>query len=563
MAHHLRSPLLIALIIALPLQVGAPAPLPLRVTNPLTAPALSAIGAYTVYLPLVSRSRAGAATPAPTAKPTSTATATSTSTPTKTTTPKTATSKTATRTATKTATRTATQTATRTATQTATRTATQTATRTATQTATLTPTQTTTPTNPYGQEGVFLNRTNKTDSASIAVDAAGGTHFAYAAYADDASGKRPAYYAYCAPTVDCGIASNWGTVSLGDDVEEVQLALTKAGHPRLLLRGNEPTAPFDTLFQYAACDVNCTDLAHWTGVDVATSQYLAVYLENYPRHYFALDNLDRPRFLYRETDSDAYYVYCDTACSTTGTWSRYLIDPLIFSDSTNFPNLTFTSAGQPRISALINTGSPDFKRVLMYIMCDSSCENLASWTGVPLMEAGSGHTSSVLRFNLSGQPRMIFNQGSINSAPGPLYYLWCNSGCNLRTNWDAFSLGFAGQAEDPDLALDAQGLPRIAFRVISPGGLFFGFCKTNCESQSPDWRGNISERDSLLDVEWPLPPWDCGGSYWYGGKRPSLALDTFGNVRIGYVAQHMVVTGSSCKVYEDYRAVRFVFFNKP
>ena len=531
-------PVVIALMLAASIVTAqATDPISLSLIQPpgdsLAAPALGANGAYTVYVPLVSRSTAAAVTPAPTAKPTSTAKATSTSTPTQTGTPRTATP-------------------------------------TATRTATPTPTQTTTPPTPPGTEGaLFLNRTNKTDSASIAVDAAGGIHLAYAAY-EHVGGQRPAYYAYCAPTVDCGIGSNWVTVSLSDDVEEVQLALTKAGHPRLLLRGDEPTAPFDTLFQYAACDVNCTDLANWTGVNLATSTYSLVYLKDYPRHYFALDNQDRPRFLYRKTIDDAYYAYCDTGdCSTTGTWSQYLIDPLIFSDPTNLPNLTFTSADQPRISALINTGPPDFKRVLMYIMCDSSCDNFDSWTGVPLMEAGSGHTSSVLRFNSSGQPRMIFNQGSINSEPGFLYYLWCNGGCNDRANWDASVTGMgAGLAEDPDLALDAQGRPRIAFRITSPGGLFFGFCQANCESQTAFWQGDISERDSLLDSEWVILPWEgCSptASYWYGGKRPSLALDPAGNPRIGYVAEHLVQAYESggCASFEDMRAVRFVFFNKP
>jgi hypothetical protein len=433
------------------------------------------------------------------------------------------------------------------------------------------PTQTTTPGTPPVQEGLFLTRTNKTDSASIAVDAAGGFHFAYAAYVHDASGHRPAYYAYCAPAADCGIESNWATVSLSDDVEDVQLALTKAGYPRLLLRGDEPTAPFDTLFQYAACDANCTDLANWTGVDLTTAQYSLVYLKDYPRHYFALDNQDRPRFLYRKNINDGYYAYCDADCSTTGTWTQYLVDPLIFSDPTNFPNLTFTSADQPRISATTFIGNPpDSKRYLTYIACDSACENPASWTGVPLMEAGSGHTSSVLRYNSSGQPRMIFSQGTISGTAGYLYYLWCNSGCNDIANWDASVTGMgAGLAQDPDLALDVLGRPRIAFRILSPGGLFFGFCNVNCESHTGYWQGDISERDTLLDAEWVILPWvnPCSptASYWYGGKRPSLALDTAGNVRIGYVAEHLVQAYEfgGCAAYEDMRAVRFVFFPKP
>jgi hypothetical protein len=74
----------------------------------------------------------------------------------------------------------------------------------------------------------------------------------------------------------------------------------------------------------------------------------------------------------------------------------------------------------------------------------------------------------------------------------------------------------------------------------------------------------LVEPSSDLDVEWDiLPPLNCSGSHWYGGYRPSLALDAAGNPRIGYVAQHLHGGGSSCTTAEDFRAVRFVFFNQP
>jgi hypothetical protein len=428
-----------------------------------------------------------------------------------------------------------------------------------------TPTQTAIPTTPPGTEGaLFLNRTKRTDSASAAVDAAGGFHIAYVAFVPFAEGT-PAYYAYCA--ANCATVSSWGTVSFSDRIVEVQLALTKTGHPRLLLRGDNYDTQF---FQYAACDVNCTYLASWTIADVTTSTYSPVYENSYSgHHYFALDNLDRPRFLYRKTIADAYYAYCDIDCTSTvtGNWYEYPINPAIFSDSTNLPTLTFTTAGQPRITAVI-MGNPGSKDYLTYIACDTVCINQASWTYTALMERGSGHVSSVLRFNSNGQPRLVFNQGSFNSGPaGYLWYWWCNSGCTDGTHWAGSSVGAQGQAEDPDLALDALNRPRIAFRSNSPDdGLGYAWCDTSCESGSATWQGGLVEPSSDLDVEWPiLPGVGCSptASYWYGGYRPSLALDTAGNPRIGYVAQHLVQTGSSCSSYEDMRAVRFVFFNKP
>ena len=414
---------------------------------------------------------------------------------------------------------------------------------------------------PAGEGALFLNRTKKTDSASAAVDAAGGFHLAYAAFVPFAEGS-PAYYAYC--NANCAIASNWGKVSLSDRVEEVQLALTQAGHPRLLLRGKNSN--YDDLFQYAACDINCTNSANWTILNVTTSTYSPVYESSYSGHRtFALDHLDRPRFLYRKTISDAYYAYCDTDCTSTITdnWWEYPLNPAVFSDPTNLPALTFTSSGQPRITAVI-MGGPGSKDYLTYIACDTDCINLANWTYTTLMERGSGHVSSVLRFNSNGQPRLVFNQGSINSGPaGYLWYWWCYSACTNGANWFGSSVGAQGQAEDPDLALDALNRPRIAFRDTSPDGLGYAWCDTSCESNSAVWNGGLVEASSDLDVEWDIqPPLNCSVAYWYNGYRPSLALDPAGNPRIGYVAQHLH-GGGSCTVAEDYRAVRFAFFNQP
>jgi len=425
-----------------------------------------------------------------------------------------------------------------------------------------TPTPIATSTPPGTEGALFLNRTKKTDSASAAVDAAGGFHLVYTAYGPMVDGNE-AYYAYCAAS--CATESSWVKVILIDRVEEVQLALTAAGHPRLLLRGPNPDWSTD-FYKYAACDVNCTNSANWTILDVTTSTYSPVYVNSYSgHHYFALDHLDRPRFLYRKTIADAYYVYCDTDCTNPANWWEYLINAAIVSDPTNFPTLTFTSAGLPRITAVI-MGDPGSKDYLTYIACDTACINQANWTYTALMERGSGHVSSVLRFNSSGQPRLVFNQGSLNSGPaGYLWYWWCNTGCTDGANWAGSSVGAQGQAEDPDLALDALNRPRIVFKSNSPDdGLGYAWCDMSCESTGAIWQGGLVEPSSDLDSDWDiLPPLNCSGSYWYGGYRPSLALDTAGNPRIGYVGQHLHGGGSSCTVAEDYRAVRFAFFNQP
>ena len=429
----------------------------------------------------------------------------------------------------------------------------------------VTPTPTPTPTTPPpGSEGaLFLNTTKKTDSASTAVDAAGGFHLAYAAHTSMVEGK-PAYYSYCA--ANCATASSWGTATLIDRVDEVQLALTSTGHPRLLLRG--PSPDWNTIFfKYAACDVNCTNIAGWTIVDVTTSPFSPSPVMNNSysgHHYFALDNLDRPRFLYQTSYTEAFYVYCDTACTSASSWWKYSINAAIFNDAYTLPTLTFTSISRPRITAIMKgTNSKDY---LTYIACETNCDILTNWTYTVLMERGSEHVSFVLRLTSSGQPRLVFEQGSISPGPGKyLWYLWCNTGCTNSANWAGSSVGAQGQAEDADLALDALNRPRIAFKSMAPDdGLGYFWCDTNCESDSASWQGGLVEPSSVLDIEWDiLPPLNCSGAYWYGGYRPSLALDTAGNPRIGYVAQHLHGGGSSCTVAEDYRAVRFIFFNQP
>jgi hypothetical protein len=349
-----------------------------------------------------------------------------------------------------------------------------------------------------------------------------------------------------------------------DRVEEVQLALTNAGHPRLLLRG--PSTDWSSEFyKYAACDSNCTNPANWTYTDVTTTTFSPVFDNSYSgHHYFALDDLDRPRFLYQDSYTTAYYVYCDTACTNAASWWKYPVNVDIFADADSRPTLTFTSSGWPRITAIME-GS-DAKEWLTYITCDADCINQANWTYTALMERGSGHVSFVLRLTSSGQPRLVFNQGSINSGPaGYLYYWWCNTGCTDGANWAGSSIGAEGQAEDPDLALDALNHPRIAFRnTSSPDGLGYVWCDTNCESTSATWLGGVVEPSSDLDLEWDiLPPLNCSGSYWWDGYRPSLVLDTVGNPRIGYVAQHLHGGGDYCWIEEDYRAVRFAFYNQP
>jgi len=113
---------------------------------------------------------------------------------------------------------------------------------------------------------LFLTKARQTTSANVKVDKAGGMHVAYASYS---SGSPGAFYSYCNPaSANCEQPAAWSTVPLspdGSSVSEVQLQLTPQGQPRLLIK----TIIFNNYYQYAACDVACTNPGNWSLLNLA------------------------------------------------------------------------------------------------------------------------------------------------------------------------------------------------------------------------------------------------------------------------------------------------------
>ncbi|MEZ4614608.1 MAG: hypothetical protein R2867_03710 [Caldilineaceae bacterium] len=124
-----------------------------------------------------------------------------------------------------------------------------TATPTVTPPATATPiTPTATPTAtapaPAGNPSLFLESTWRTSSAGMQEDRNGGLHVSYYFYeAQNDGAPNYAVYAYCASA--CDTVAGWSKVKLAEDrdVNEVQLALTTTGHPRLLIRATSTVYP--------------------------------------------------------------------------------------------------------------------------------------------------------------------------------------------------------------------------------------------------------------------------------------------------------------------------------
>ena len=239
---------------------------------------------------------------------------------------------------------------------------------------------------------------NNTTGASLAVDANGGVHAAMSGFTPLTDTTiYPVYYGYCA--ADCAGAGSWawtivGQVGLGaSDVAGVRLALDPQGRPRIMwfyLAG--PIGDDPGYWEYAECDDNCLENASWTVVDVVTVNPVASPGDG---HYFALDHLGRPRFIYREIDAYAgrtgtYYRYCDADCTEEGTWFERRINTELLYD----PSLAFTSTGQPRIA--YRTGDQ-----LAYV---ESSNGGQTWSGDLFYTLGSGATFT-LRLDAQNRPR--------------------------------------------------------------------------------------------------------------------------------------------------------------
>ena len=391
-----------------------------------------------------------------------------------------------------------------------------------------------------------------TNSASIATDAQGGIHLAYAYYEAVGDGA-PTYgvYQYCAAA--CDKAANWQSVTLGANVNEIQLKLTADGRPRILYR--TPSDENGQVFYYAECDQNCTQASGWSGAAVFSNRGMAIIEmsdDEQPQRYFALDHLGRPRFVYSDYDSfrepdhlGTYYAYCDSGCTAASNWAEVKISKdnggvgPYRSEDFYYPALTFTPSGQPRV--LADGTTMDDLSALHYVECNDGCEESANWQSVPLWERGGGtNVAYDIEINAQGQPRVAYYDGArLNSQGEWLYYGWCNGACTDAANWERFDFQFlAREGQEPDLVLDQAGLPHIAYATYAHGGLAYSTCTSACESADAQWTHRGVETREDLHTQWnvAIPP-HCDNGVW-DGLTPTLSLDQDGNAVFAYDATY-------------------------
>ncbi len=414
--------------------------------------------------------------------------------------------------------------------------------------------------------GLFLTRSPQTVSADIAVDAAGGVHVAYAGYVGYGT-LSPGYYGYCGQPAACANPANWQIVSFGsgrDYVVKVELELTAAGQPRLLLYNDDN----GRIYTYAACDANCGNPANWGTVDVTRVQsHVDLDTFEYSYHSFELDPQGRPRFIYEDhygsIHNGLYYVFCDADCTDGQNWYELNISagPEYDGDLVQSPDLKFTAQGQPRIITQLYSNNENYPEGVYYITCDAGCEDLGQWQRTRILDRGHGHASWTLALDASDRPRVAFYQAETDDGGNLLHYVWCDANCTSAANWGMAPLGLAqGDGQDPAIVLDKQGRPRIAYTKETLGGIGYLWCDSQCESGAAQWQDRLAEPMDDLNADYPVPPsFDCTLATW-SGIRPALALDPAGNPRIGYESEQIV--GGQCAAKINYRAVRFVFFRQ-
>lgn len=419
------------------------------------------------------------------------------------------------------------------------------------------------PTDPGPQPergGLFFNQAVKNNSADIEVDAAGGMHAAYGYFTPDAE-HPPAVYTYCpGPARACADPAAWRAVPLGDLVEEVQLALTPAGQPRMLIVTTSTVLSGGKDYYYAACDAGCVEPSGWALTLLTSTHGTAVQDisdQRLPQRSFALDPQGRPRFVYQDRNYfyaepdhiGAFYAWCDEGCSDAANWYEVKVgreineqwrrDNEIF----DYPSLTFTPDGSPRIVTRIfgfNEDGSAAPEGLYYLGCDAGCDERSGWGRVFLIPTGGGsypHPSWDLALTADGRPRIaIFTGDGLQPAElnKRLLYLWCETGCLDQAGWQYNNVGLASESgQSADLELDAAGRPRLAW-IASNGDLGYAWCDSGCESDPAPWQQQIVETEDALRQEHPQAiPGHCDADVWEG-LAPALALDAAGNPRITY-----------------------------
>lgn len=304
-------------------------------------------------------------------------------------------------------------------------------------------------------------------------------------------------------------------------------------------------------FFYASCDQNCTNVNNWTVIYLLSNHGTSTFdiSDNItPQRYFTLNPQGRPRFVYQDNNYfylepdhlGSYYVYCDSGCTQASNWyeTRITLAAQYDYEVIKYPSLTFTGDGRPRpLADLIPLSGGDG---IYYFACDVACGDGDHWQRVGLYQRGSGTSASWdLDLDSANRPRFAFYQGEGSSSGEKLHYAWCNDNCLNAAAWGNVEVGLGlKNGENPDLEIDQQGRPRVAYIMQGGGGTGYAWCTGNCESQQPQWQHKVLDTATSLEADYPVAlPVTCDVGMW-DSIAPVLAFNPAGQPRMAHDAAY-------------------------
>lgn len=419
------------------------------------------------------------------------------------------------------------------------------------------------PTNPVTSTRFFLfsgDDVRNTTNPTVAVDAFGGVHVVFPAYA-----VEDAFYAYC-PEV-CASQDDFSVVTLDTvgTVNNAMLAVDGHGRPRVLL------STYLRVY-YASCDADCGEQGSWQ-VDVILEHGGDYEVSG---EAFALDPFGRPRFLmhtYRtpfptgDWTPSTHFVMCNAFCDEPERWESWKVDSRNWEETT----LRFSEDGTAHVATavLAENGSG---HMLVYFACDYACEEEGSWVGLGFVEAYSDpyvslmYPAIALELTDSGAPRvaLIGEDYRYDNAP-MLVYLECDADCT-EEEWSG-SVLIAGDASEDlgpgiDLALDAKGAPRIAYTAAS--SVLMAHCDVSCAgAEASGWDLNAVEFAGDIPADQVIPYHNCTVAAWLL-REPSLAIGAGGLPLAVYRAEDVSAPGGPqdpryppCRAGADMTLTRF------
>jgi hypothetical protein len=140
-----------------------------------------------------------------------------------------------------------------------------------------------------------------------------------------------------------------------------------------------------------------------------------------------------------------------------------------------------------------------------------------------------------LALTKSGQPRVAQINLDQEGTKTVSYYS-CDADCTNGTNWIyAWSLKGSNIDAGVDLALDAQGHPRIAF--TADYNIALAYCDdSNCTTNSSTWNTKLVEAGGEIPPDQIFLEWNCNVGAWFL-HSPSIAIGADGKPVVGYQAR--------------------------